>query len=1063
MKMFKKAGIALLGAALGCCMFSGCISSELSVTYMVDGETYRVQDYAMNTQISLPNAPTKEGYTFIGWYTDEACTIPYAEGSVTTGLTLYAKFSVSSVYIIVNTAGGEKIEAIEVVPNGDYTVPAAVKEGYTFLGYTYIDENGEEKDFPLSGKYPSTEAIRITAKYAVNKYTVEFDGVVKEVEHGSVAIAPATDRLGYDFVGWYTSETEQTDATKFDVSTPITSDLVLYGKYTPKTFTITVNGAQAGYVNPLVVYGENYTLAIPDRGANYEFVKFTMNGKDFPATGTYTWTEDIAIDVVWDGVGKDVMFFDGNTELVDLRIETEYEADISDLRLPAVPQKTGYTTDGKWYTDAECTTEFVANGTITSDIRLYAKYTANEYTVTFTVWDATTKTMKNVPVAVTYGQVITGVPEKASRDSYDFLGYYNGNEAFDINQAYMIAGNIIVEEKWQLKANASLFEYNASGNYFTERADYDSAWTYVYLIGQTYTFADGVVLSMATAGGDAYATVNGNTLTAKSAGEFVVQVNNNGNIYTRTIKTVEYIQSLSMGGTAYDTAWGLNAEGTDYKRNATDVWDKKVSVSAGEVMKVGAANFIPEININGKVTAFSTDSINVSVMVDGEITNDYNVANGAINFGASLVGKQVAVTLSPKYAVNVQHKAVYNVVVNNALNVYSNDDLKAAFANTSVTEVNILRDIKAELSADQKHTFTWNGQTLEAPINGTGAGIGTGVYTRASGSLKLNGNYFTVDGSKIPLVDCRDSDNHLSEAFVMQNVHFSIFNFGTRGATSYDTYQMENLNVIGNGNMDATAKSGYLVDGKEVLVYSGAAIGIQIGSGTLNMDGVTSRLGSFAVNAYGYDPIVTQDGTGYTHMVKMSAKDCKFENSWANNIYVNGFASVTLDSCYVGVANGAAIHFDSKAPTLANGSAINVDCELNLVNDTDIQNWVIGTEAWFTAYNATPAVTEVKTSLEGGVQQVAQMLGVARTVVNADSKVNFAVLMKTVGENSEWVNDNVGVGSLNLNVGVFDAIKLAGGDMSQAYNIGCKYAKFGKDASALGFGYIEGLVEIING
>jgi hypothetical protein len=49
-----------------------------------------------------------------------------------------------------------------------------------------------------------------------------------------------------------------------------------------------------------------------------------------------------------------------------------------------------------------------------------------------------------------------------------------------------------------------------------------------------------------------------------------------------------------------------------------------------------------------------------------------------------------------------------------------------------------------------------------------------------------------------------------------------------------------------------------------------------------------------------------------------------------------------------------------------------------------------------------------------------------------------------------------------LNVNVFDSVKLAGGDMSQAYNLGCKYAKFGKDASALGFGYIEGLVEIVN-
>ena len=187
MKALKKALVAVLGAVLGCCFFVGCLSTKLSVTYMVDGETYRVQEYEMDTQISLPTAPTKEGYTFIGWYTDEALTVPYAEGAITAGLTLYAKFSVSSVYIAVNTAGGEKIDPIEVVPGADYTIPEAVKEGHTFLGYIYVDENGDEQEFPLSGKYPSTASIKVTAKYEINKYTVTFVGAEtseQEVAYG---------------------------------------------------------------------------------------------------------------------------------------------------------------------------------------------------------------------------------------------------------------------------------------------------------------------------------------------------------------------------------------------------------------------------------------------------------------------------------------------------------------------------------------------------------------------------------------------------------------------------------------------------------------------------------------------------------------------------------------------------------------------------------------------------------------------------------------------------------------------------------------------------------------
>ncbi|MBE7080661.1 MAG: hypothetical protein E7371_05425 [Clostridiales bacterium] len=1070
MKVFKKAGVALLGAALGCCMFASCISTKLTVTYMVGDETYRVQEYDMDTTISLPTPPTKEGHTFIGWYTDEACTVPYAEGSVTAGFKLYAKFAASKMYVVVNTAGGTKIDPIEVVQGQEYTIPAAEKEGYTFIGYTYVDENGEEQEFPLTGTYPSNAGIRITANYEINKYKVTFVGAEEkqqEVAYGSVAVAEAMNKAGYTLEGWYTDEA---CTTKFDFATAITADITLYANYTPKTFTITVNGAEVGYANPQVVFGETYTLATPNRGSNYEFVKFTMNGQDFPATGTYTWTEDIAVDVVWEGAGRDIMFFDGANELTSLRIETEYEADITDLRLPAVPAKTGYETDGKWYVDANCTEEFVATGTISNDIRLYAKYTACEYTVTFTVWDAASKTMKNVPVTVTYGETIQGVPARAEREFYRFEGYFYNDATFDLTQAYTYTYNITVEEKWVVDENIPLFEYDATGNFFKEREPNATEWTYVYFVGETYTFADTVSLSMVTVGGDMYATVSGNSLKANAVGTFVVKVNNNGNVYNRTIKTVEYVQSFTLTGTQYDNAWGVTADGTAYKRDSLGIWDKKVAVDAGEAMKVGKSKFIPEINVNNKVSAMDMNNVNLTLTADGtvvESSNDtYWVADGAVYFNDSLVGKKVVLTAVPKYAVNATHKAVYNLEINNAVNVYTNEELKAAFANTSVTEVNILRDIKAELSADQKQTFTVNGQTIEAPWNGRDKDgndeIGTGVYTRLSGNLKVNGNYFTVDGSKIPLVDGRDGKGHNVYAYALQNVQFSIFNFGARHTTSYDLYQMENLNVVGNGDMDATAKSGYLIDGKEVLTYSGACIGIQVGSGTLSMDGVTSRFGAFAANAYAHEPILKQDGTGYTHAVQMIAKDCKFESSWANNIYVYGFASITLDSCYIGVANGAAIHFDSKAPNIANGKDINVDCELNLLGDTDIQNWVVGSEAWFTAYSATSAVAAIKTGLEDAVQQVSQMVGVSRTVINPDGKVNFAVLMKTTGDTSDWVNDNVGHGTLNLNITTFDTVKLSQGDTAQAMNIGSKYAKFANDASALGFGYIEGLVEIIN-
>ncbi len=95
------------------------------------------------------------------------------------------------------------------------------------------------------------------------------------------------------------------------------------------------------------------------------------------------------------------------------------------------------------------------------------------------------------------------------------------------------------------------------------------------------------------------------------------------------------------------------------------------------------------------------------------------------------------------------------------------------------------------------------------------------------------------------------------------------------------------------------------------------------------------------------------------------------------------------------------------------------------------------------------------------------------------------MLMKTTGETSAWINDNVGYGSVNMNVPTLDLEYLqayqeeltkqamqglispeevgqALGYYGYTHVMADKYTKFCYDASALGFGYIIGLVEIVN-
>ena len=102
MKLFKKLAFALMGALMACCVFASCNSlKKVEVTYMVDGKSYVVQGYEYEEKVTLPTPPTKEGYDFVGWYKDEACTQPYTVGEAVSAFTLYAKFNAKTVYIIV--------------------------------------------------------------------------------------------------------------------------------------------------------------------------------------------------------------------------------------------------------------------------------------------------------------------------------------------------------------------------------------------------------------------------------------------------------------------------------------------------------------------------------------------------------------------------------------------------------------------------------------------------------------------------------------------------------------------------------------------------------------------------------------------------------------------------------------------------------------------------------------------------------------------------------------------------------------------------------------------------
>ena len=149
------------------------------------------QDYG--TAITAPANPTREGYTFIGWDKAIPATMP-AEN-----MTITAKWKVNQYTITFDSNGGSEIAPI----TQDYgTVIAApanpTREGYTFIGW----------DKAIPSTMPAENMI-ITAKWAVNQYTITFDtaggSAVASItqDYGTAITAPADPtREGYTFIGW---------------------------------------------------------------------------------------------------------------------------------------------------------------------------------------------------------------------------------------------------------------------------------------------------------------------------------------------------------------------------------------------------------------------------------------------------------------------------------------------------------------------------------------------------------------------------------------------------------------------------------------------------------------------------------------------------------------------------------------------------------------------------------------------------------------------------------------------------------------------------------------------
>lgn len=178
-------------------------------TYTITFDTAGGSEIAPITQdcgtvITAPEAPTREGYTFIGWDKEIPTTMPAENMTVT------AQWEINQYTITFDTAGGSEIAPITQDYGTAITAPAdPTREGYTFIGWDKaIPETMPAENITLKARWkdiekPTGEIIIGTNKWQEFLNTLTFGLFFKDTQTVTIN---AADNSGTVFVSYLVTD-----------------------------------------------------------------------------------------------------------------------------------------------------------------------------------------------------------------------------------------------------------------------------------------------------------------------------------------------------------------------------------------------------------------------------------------------------------------------------------------------------------------------------------------------------------------------------------------------------------------------------------------------------------------------------------------------------------------------------------------------------------------------------------------------------------------------------------------------------------------------------------------
>lgn len=390
------------------------------------------------------NNPTRDGYTFSGWYANGA--VWTSDTSITSDIEVTASWNAGRYKIAFDLSGAPgTAPAAQTVGHGDtVSKPADPSwEGHEFLGWFL-----KGSDTPWDFSNTVSASATLYAGWRNSSYKVSFEGnggtftangnwtgsYSEDVQSGyrvSAEIANPT-RDGYTFAGWFDE-----DGNAWSASTVITGSVTYYAKWDANSYELTLyaNGGAYADGSNVKVYPASETTPIgnveiptregyvfrgwytrTDGGERVEFETTSTLDKD---TILYAhWTEAV-YQVTYQGqdfswTNKNVKY--GST----VKAPTSSNYDVE-----------GYTITG-WYTTStydEGTEWNFAEDTVTQNTVLYAKYEAKAFTITF---DANGGVGAQYTQSFAFGESKPMTANQFTREGWSFAGWATEKDSGEI-------------------------------------------------------------------------------------------------------------------------------------------------------------------------------------------------------------------------------------------------------------------------------------------------------------------------------------------------------------------------------------------------------------------------------------------------------------------------------------------------------------------------------------------------------------------------------------------------------------------------------------------------------